>query len=446
MRKASEPRSRWRRTCVAALSGRRVVRGSPGADRGPRRALRGSPEHRAASSSELGGRGPVRARPGSRRGVEAGRLGERVGGGRRRRRRSTASPERSSGLVRSLEQPLRRARAGPAPTTASRSRARSDHRLDLADLIGQQVLLAFPLAGSPRRAHRARACIAPPLPCGGAGGDRDQMRVAGEPVEEPRLRGRGPQTLRLMLAVHLDERAPQVGERGGRGELPADAGTALPVRTDGPRQDDLAVLRPLRRAGARSRRTGPGRERPSRRRRTRCAARRGSPNASAMATVTMVLPAPVSPVRTFRPGCSSRSRSSMTPRPLMCSSRSTARDPIPRVRHPPSPSSPSVGSPGQLELVADPGEERGASARRTSRAGRSAPGCVPGCRPAARRSRARRPTGAPGSSPFTSSSDLLVGAEDERAVEHHVRGDRGEHDAVARRGSRWVRGRRRSTR
>ena len=55
---------------------------------------------------------------------------------------------------------------------------------------------------------------------------------------------------------------------------------------------------------------------------TSCALAR-APAASDSPTVIIVLPAPVSPVRTVRPGVRCRSRSSMIPRPLMCSSRST---------------------------------------------------------------------------------------------------------------------------
>ena len=113
----------------------------------------------------------------------------------------------------------------------------------------------------------------------------------------------------------------------------------------------------------------------------------------------------------------------MTPRPLMCSSRST-RDPIPGHRHRRRSSS---ASPGRSNLS---GRVRGTAAHRpggpTARASSAAP---------IRRAAPDRELDAlaavgghrPGSSPTTSRTTCCVGAEDERAVEDHVRGDRRQH-------------------
>ena len=212
-----------------------------------------------------------------------------------------------------------------------------------------------------------------------------------------------------------------------------------------------AVLRP----SAPTRARAPARRRPSHRRRRhpggrvepslhagRVAPGRTSvaearrPSASASPTVTIVLPVPVSPVRTFRPGSSSRSTSSITPRPEMCSSRSIYA---------------WSGSAGRCRAVAgltsaiaaarrgagtSSGAARGTSERR--RAGRTATAVPP------RPIRTRAPTGSsrlsrpsadsdPGSSPWTSSVTRSSRASDERAIEDHVGRDRRHDDARHRR-------------
>ena len=194
----------------------------------------------------------------------------------------------------------------------------------------------------------------------------DQMDVAGVAVQERRL-GRGrEQPLRLPLAVMLDQTGAELRERGCGRELAPDPRGRSPVPGDRPREDHLAVFRPIPRlvgrvepslhpGGAASSRTSE--------------AEPLSPRASNSPTVTIVLPAPVSPVRTFRPGPSSSSRSAITPSPLMWSSRSTAR----MLALPPDTCSPDVRRiPGGIELVPDAGEEPGPFSFATNRAGRGA--------------------------------------------------------------------------
>ena len=239
-----------------------------------------------------------------------------------------------------------------------------------------------------------------------------------------------------MLPVHLDER----GRRARRGPRRSragrrSAGDALAVGRHGPceerRSPSSAQLSTTRRRGASNRawtRAAPAPSRTSE-------ADARAPSASARPTVIMVLPAPVSPVRTFRPGCSARSRSSMTPSPVMWSSRST------RASYPAAPTSRrrgrrglAVASPGSPNLSRTSDEEPGrvVAADEPGRAAR-ARGSARWSRPAARCSRARRRTGRRSRRPSPRADHLARGAQHERAVEHHVRGDRREHEGIHRR-------------
>ena len=135
----------------------------------------------------------------------------------------------------------------------------------------------------------------------------------GERVEEVDVGGRVEQDLVLVLAVQVDEDARQLAERGAGREGTVDEGAAAALRGDLPPQDDFLAVRPVedgldgRRVFTRS---GRGRLRRARRR------------AGPTAPTRMDFPAPVSPVRTLRPGSNSSSRRSMTARLRMERKRS----------------------------------------------------------------------------------------------------------------------------
>ena len=193
------------------------------------------------------------------------------------------------------------------------------------------------------------------------------MLVAGEPIEERGLGRRRQQALGLMLTVDLDEVSPSEASADAVASWPPIRAVLLPsAETVRARMTSPSSAQSVRRP--RERRTGPGPGPPSRRR-ARARQRRAAPSASASPTVTMVLPAPVSPVRTFRPGCSARSRSSMTPRPR-CGARAARADPSPR--EPTSSAVIVVVVARQPELLPDEREEAGSvvpahQARRTAR-------------------------------------------------------------------------------
>ena len=74
---------------------------------------------------------------------------------------------------------------------------------------------------------------------------RNEMHVAGEPIEERRLGSGRQQALRLPLPVMLDEAGAQLGERRRGRELTSDPRGRSPVPGDRPRQDHRAVFCPV---------------------------------------------------------------------------------------------------------------------------------------------------------------------------------------------------------
>ena len=268
--------------------------------------------------------------PGSelrRRRVERASIVEHPRGHAERVGRAVVTAERRLGRTGRLEQALDVAEPrllGGQPLGLLGLRR---DRLDLADLIGEEVELTLaiarrhpqPLQGDRRRPERLERLA--------VGDDRDEVLVAGEPIEERGLHGGLEEPLGLMLAVHLDQRGAERGQCGGCRDLPADARSPLPSTgtarasstspssaqssSEDVASGDAAVTsnKACTRAALAPSRTS---EEDAR-----------APSARERPTVIIVLPAPVSPVRTFRPGCSGRSRSSMTPSPEMWSSRST---------------------------------------------------------------------------------------------------------------------------
>src|SRR5439155_12501125 len=78
------------------------------------------------------------------------------------------------------------------------------------------------------------------------GRERDDMGIAGEPIEERELHRRREQPLGLVLAVYLDEVPAERRERRRRGDLTTDPSGALPLRGHGSIEHELAVLAPSR--------------------------------------------------------------------------------------------------------------------------------------------------------------------------------------------------------
>ena len=177
--------------------------------------------------------------------IQPGRIGESVRrAGQRVADRALARQGRL-GLGRSLQEPFDVREPGLLRRQSLGLSLERLHRLDLAHLIREEVQLSLSLTGRGREGIERLPCVAPALPRVAVGGERDQMRVAGEPIEEAGLGRRRQQPLRLVLPVHLDQRRAEIGERGGSRELSADPGGALPVHAHGARQQDLAVLRPV---------------------------------------------------------------------------------------------------------------------------------------------------------------------------------------------------------
>ena len=153
--------------------------------------------------------------------------------------------------------------------------------------------------------------------------------IAAEPVDRVALPGRRAQAQLIGLPVHRDEFIGQVGQRADRHRSTADLCTRPPVGTHDPAEQQRVVVEIsaelVEQLGDAARRPrAVGRRWPRERIRTRPAQRRPRPpNSRPRPVTTIVLPAPVSPVTTVRPGESSSTASSMTPRSLMRSSSST---------------------------------------------------------------------------------------------------------------------------
>ena len=202
------------------------------------------------------------------------------------------------------------------------------------------------------------------------------------------------------LAVQVDELGAGLGQGGGGGQAAVDVGPRAAVGRHHPGQHQLgvAVDEPTLDAGRRRRRGA---------RRWR---RRWRPSSRLMASTSMVLPAPVSPVRAVMPGPSTRSISVMTPRSRMRSSVSISG------RSARTWSSGSGGSGGRRSARTGPPRR---SARQVT--------VSPSARPATRRPSTDRSAGR---WPSTSTVDRLRRVEHERPVEQHVGRHRGEQDGA----------------
>ena len=202
---------------------------------------------------ELGGRrpeplrsGPQLVRPrvdlGGRPQLGGGRA-ERVGGGAVRRQEPLRRGRPLQQALRVREPCLLDLQLLELPGPRARG-------LDLADLIGQQVELALPVALALRHGGPLRVDRAEPGVLVAKGGDRPRVGRPGEPIQEGRLGRRGQQPGALVLPVHLDEVRRELGQRGHRRELPADPRRAPALRRHRPREHQLAVLGPARPNGS----------------------------------------------------------------------------------------------------------------------------------------------------------------------------------------------------
>ncbi len=148
------------------------------------------------------------------------------------------------------------------------------------------------------------------------------MLVAAEIVEDLELGGGEGELAVLVLAVEGDERPADVAQLADGGRAAVQVGARAPVGADATRKDDLlGSAEPPR-----SQRGRAGRRRPRHRPRSapgRTIPGRGRPPSSrSSAWASTVLPAPVSPVRTFNPGPRRSSARSISRRFSTRSSRS----------------------------------------------------------------------------------------------------------------------------
>ena len=204
------------------------------------------------------------------------------------------------------------------------------HALDLCQADAQELrlLLAFP-----RGRHdlgEPALHVPQPLPGRPVGGERLGHVGAGEPVQRLALPGGRAQPDLVALAVHGDEVLGDLGEDADGHGPAAQVSAAAGLRADGARDDeDVAVVelrarldRALRRGPCGSTSTRPSTVAVPWPFRT-LAGSALPPMSSPRPVTTMVLPAPVSPVTTVRPGPSSRTASAITPSPRRRISSST---------------------------------------------------------------------------------------------------------------------------
>ena len=338
---------------------------------------------------------------------------------------------------------MRRA-APPRPRAPRVSPGRGRDRLDLAHLVGEQVELALAVAGRLAEPLGRDPCVAQTLerPRGrrrARRGARRRRTGRGTPSGSPVARSRWA----WCWPCTSTSAAPSSASADAVASWPPIRAALLPsaptvrARMTSPSSAQSAGV-------GRARRTGPGRAPPwpPRGRARRSLGRRGRATSP---TVTIVLPAPVSPVSTFRPGCELEVEIVDDPQPADVQLAEHARSLVPDPDIARRSTRAVVARAGRTSRARAPGS-RARPSRRTSRAGRPRRGSAPTPRPAARCSGARRPTGVPLSSPTTSRQTWLPGVEHERPVEHHVRGDRRQHEAVDVGRSRSARAPRRSTR
>ena len=240
---------------------------------------------------------------------------------------SRAAAERRE-LRRAADSPRSGASASaPAPAaerSASRRRSRSRapssslvlllvrvERVDLRQLVLEQVELPLALRGAARAAPAARSSSS------SAADVRVRARAQARRVLAARRRRRGSrswaagerQLAVLVLAVEGEQRSAELAQVADRRGAAVQVGARAPVGADAAREDELLGVRRVRRSPSSARSPlGQRRRRPRRRPRPRPGARspaaRAPPSSRSSAWASTVLPAPVSPVSTFRPGAS----------------------------------------------------------------------------------------------------------------------------------------------
>ena len=204
--------------------------------------------------------------------------------------------------------------------------------VDLAHLPAKEVLALGPAALLGRRGLE--------LPHD-RGAGRRLLRHAGsvrlelaEGVEVLDVGRRIGQATRSRAARRCRRGRRELGELGGRAEAPVDVGARLrPSVLDDPPHDELALAGDARRVQL-GRRPGPGDQLEERldlglvgaRSRT-SSGRARPPSTSDRASTSIDFPAPVSPVRTLKPGASSSTRRSMSTMLRTVSCASTGRLP-----------------------------------------------------------------------------------------------------------------------
>ena len=130
------------------------------------------------------------------------------------------------------------------------------------------------------------------------------------------------------LSVDRHQRLPDLGEDPHRGAAATDVGAGPPVGPDRPSQQQPVRDVGPRLLGADERRVALRHVDHALDHRSAAAGPHQAgvariPRSSPRPETTMVLPAPVSPVTTLRPGLSSRTASSMTPTPWIRTSSNT---------------------------------------------------------------------------------------------------------------------------
>ena len=242
----------------------------------------------AASSSSA-------SRPASRSARPSNRLSSRAIARASRTAPATASRAPPSAVSASWTAAEPRAIASPCCAAASRalissaSPGRSPGRRDLARLVLEHL-------EPPGELARVDDQLVEGGPVGAPGRDGGlhgpaQLLVPAEPVEQVALPALVEEVLLVVLAVDLDERPDLVGEPRGRHGLVVEP-APWTVRRRPPRGRRSAA----REAG----RTAPPRGR-SRRRAGPATCRRAPPIARPSASISRLLPAPVSPVMTLKP-------------------------------------------------------------------------------------------------------------------------------------------------
>ena len=207
----------------------------------------------------------------------------------------------------------------PSPDLVGLAGSESRRR-DLVGLVLEQLEPARQLARVELASSASAARLARQRSTASAIAARS-CRVPAERVEQVALPALVEQSLLIVLAVDLDERPDLVGEprRGRRDRRPAGPSTGRRPRPRGRRSAAPAAGR-----------TAP-RPAPSRRRGGRAPVSARARSTRPSASISRLLPAPVSPVMTLRPGRSVSRRRSISARSVTVSS---SRRPAHAARHP----------------------------------------------------------------------------------------------------------------